>query len=248
MTRYSLDREVHGHNRDCEPADSPLSTTARRRGVARRIGLAGKLEALLWTVAALALGAASFGYADAALYQRRHADVDFTLTRSEPADAPAHRAFTAVAAPDGTPIARLTIPRLGLEAVVAEGTERSTLRHAVGRLPKSGLPGEVGNIALAAHRDTFFRPLENIQNGDELVLESAAGRDSYFVEWTSVVEPDDMTVVADTDYPAITLITCYPFRYVGDAPQRFVVRARRAESTPSSPQVGAAPAAGASRG
>jgi sortase A len=200
--------------------------------------LAVKAERASWILCALALGAATFGWADGALYQRRHLGSDFAAVVEAGARSPDAAAFS-----PGTPIARLAIPRLELEAVVAEGTAPTILRRAIGRLASSDVPGGPGNIALAAHRDTFFRPLEGIERGDLVVLESAAGRDSYVVEWISVVEPEEVAVAGSTSYPALTLITCYPFRYVGTAPRRFVVRARRLED-PSASRAAAAPPVG----
>jgi sortase A len=100
----------------------------------------------------------------------------------------------------------------------------------LGHLPESARPGEDGNIALAGHRDTFFRFLEQVPVGEEFVLESAAGRESYRVEWAVVVEPEQVELVRDAGYPALTLVTCYPFRYVGRAPYRYVIRARRVDA------------------
>jgi sortase A len=101
------------------------------------------------------------------------------------------------------------------------------LRRALGHLPRSARPGEDGNIVLAGHRDTFFRALEGVQVGEELQLDSAAGRDHYRVEWAAVVEPRQIAITQPSGYPALTLVTCYPFHYIGSAPYRFVVRARR---------------------
>lgn len=237
------DRSVDG---DVKLASSLSATPTRaRRRFSRHV------EVALWLVAATALGAAGFGYADAALYQSRHADLTFEpvvgATDSPQAMGGAQTTTHALPLAPGMPIARLEVPRLELSAVVAEGITSGTLRRAVGRLPGSALPGASGNVALAAHRDTFFRPLEGIQLGDEVILESASGRDSYRVEWTKIVEPDDVSVVGATDYPALTLVTCYPFYFVGDAPQRFVVRARRVDPATGSRPASTTPAAGAPR-
>lgn len=132
-----------------------------------------------------------------------------------------------VPAGEGEPLARILVPRFDLSAVVAEGTGSRVLQRAVGHLATSAPPGGDGNVVLAAHRDTFFRPLEHILPGDEVVLESPAGRHLYRVEWTRVVEPTATHVAEDAGYPALTLVTCYPFRWVGTAPLRFIVRARR---------------------
>jgi sortase A len=126
----------------------------------------------------------------------------------------------------GTPLARLSIPRLELAAAVAEGTSERVLQRAIGHLARSAPPGSAGHVVLAAHRDTYFRPLEHIRKGDAIELDTATGRTTYEVEWFGVVGPSDIWVLEDTDHAAVTLITCYPFRYIGDAPHRFVVRAR----------------------
>ena len=126
----------------------------------------------------------------------------------------------------GTALAQLSVPRLGLAVVVAEGTSEQVLRRAVGRLSTGALPGEEGNLVLAGHRDTFFRPLREIEVGDRVTVERGAATDVYVVEWTRVVSPQTIEVAADAGYPALTLVTCYPFNYIGRAPERFVVRAR----------------------
>lgn len=111
-------------------------------------------------------------------------------------------------------------------AVVLEGDDDAVLKRAVGHLPDTPLPWEAGNSALAGHRDTFFRGLRHIRTGDLVRLETPAGSFEYEVAETRVVEPDALEVLAPTPERVLTLITCYPFTFVGAAPQRFVVRAR----------------------
>ncbi len=127
-------------------------------------------------------------------------------------------------------VGRLEIPRVHLSAVVVEGDDDATLEKAVGHLPDTAMPWEGGNSALAGHRDTFFRPLQHVQAGDEIRLTSPRGTLVYRVEDTRVVNPDDIGVVAPTPRPVLTLVTCYPFYYVGSAPKRYVVRAARVPS------------------
>ena len=134
----------------------------------------------------------------------------------------------AVEISEGSVVCRLRIPRVGVEAVVAEGVSERVLRRAIGHLPGSPLPGRVGNVVLAGHRDTFVRNLEGIRVGDAIHVDSGAGTDLYLVEWIRVVAPSEVAVLASTEDPALTLVTCYPFRYIGAAPSRFVVRARHA--------------------
>ena len=125
------------------------------------------------------------------------------------------------------PIGRLDIPRIGLSVVVAEGDDEQTLNVAVGHLPDTPLPWQKGNTALAGHRDTFFRPLRRIQAGDEIRFATRRGTFRYRVMRHTVVEPDELWVLDASSAAALTLITCYPFDYVGPAPRRFIVHAER---------------------
>jgi sortase A len=129
------------------------------------------------------------------------------------------------------PIGRLEIPRLGLSAVVMEGDDEHTLNVAVGHLPDTPLPWQEGNAALAGHRDTFFRPLRRLQDGDEIRLVTPRGTFRYRATRQVVVEPDELWVLNPSPAAALTLITCYPFDFVGPAPQRFVVHAERIVET-----------------
>jgi sortase A len=122
-------------------------------------------------------------------------------------------------------VGRIEIPRLRVSAIIKTGTDARTLQLAVGHIPGTALPGERGNVGLAAHRDTFFRRLRDIQSDDEIRLTTPEGTYTYRVARTDVVDPHDVWVLDPMDHPALTLVTCYPFSYVGDAPQRFIVRA-----------------------
>jgi len=136
-------------------------------------------------------------------------------------------------------IGRLRIPRLSLAVMVREGAESSTLRRAVGHIPGTALPGKDGNVALAGHRDTFFRPLRNIRKDDAIDLETENGTFRYLVQSTKIVGPRDVGVLATAKEKTLTLVTCYPFYYVGSAPKRFIVRAveiPREGAQPASPQ------------
>ena len=126
----------------------------------------------------------------------------------------------------GELIGRIDIPRLNLSAAIAEGDDDKTLGKAVGHLPDTPLPWHRrGNVAVAAHRDGLFRPLEKIQIGDDVRVVTARGEYRYHVTKTHIVDPDDVWVIAPTATPTITLITCYPFSFVGNAPRRFIVQA-----------------------
>ncbi|MBI4447051.1 MAG: class D sortase [Acidobacteria bacterium] len=124
------------------------------------------------------------------------------------------------------PMTQLQVERLGVKAPVEPGVQEDVLRRGVGHIPGTSWPGESGNIGLAAHRDTFFRPLKDIRKNDRIVLRTPQREIEYRVEWTSVVNPDDTHVLEPSGHNALTLVTCYPFYYIGKAPQRFVVRAR----------------------
>lgn len=126
-------------------------------------------------------------------------------------------------------IGRLEIPRLELTAMVMEGTGRTTLRRAAGHIPGTALPGQTGNVGISAHRDTFFRPLRKIKLGDSLEMATRNGAYRYRVVSTRIVRPSDVSVLAAGDSEAVTLVTCYPFYFVGPAPFRFIVRAERVQ-------------------
>jgi sortase A len=126
---------------------------------------------------------------------------------------------------EGDPIGILEVPRLGVSVAVVEGDTDAVLQRAVGHLPDTALPWEEGNSALAAHRDTYFRPLHHVEPGDLVRLTTVAGTFEYRVTETLVVDPHDLWVIDPTPERTLTLITCHPFTYVGPAPQRFIVRA-----------------------
>jgi sortase A len=127
--------------------------------------------------------------------------------------------------PDHQLVGRLEIPRLKLSVMVVDGDDPATLKTAAGHLPDTPLPWEFGNSAVAAHRDSFFRPLADIKLSDRLIVTTPHGTFAYVVSKVRIVEPDDVSVLAQTGRSSLTLVTCYPFTYVGRAPKRFVVRA-----------------------
>jgi LPXTG-site transpeptidase (sortase) family protein len=127
----------------------------------------------------------------------------------------------------GTPIGMIEIPRLGLSSVVLEGDDAAALLLGVGHLADTPLPWHGGNSVLAAHRDTFFRPLAGIRRNDVIRFSTADAEFEYVVKETMIVDPTDVEVLDPTTTATLTLITCYPFDYVGPAPSRFIVRAER---------------------
>jgi sortase A len=124
-------------------------------------------------------------------------------------------------------IGRISIPRLHLSAMVREGIDRKTLKLAIGHIPATALPGQAGNVGVAGHRDTFFRGLKDLRTGDEIQFSTLNGDFQYEVEWLVIVDPDNSGALAPSSDNLLTMVTCYPFYYVGAAPKRFVVRARQ---------------------
>jgi sortase A len=140
-------------------------------------------------------------------------------------------AKTSVAiAAENLPLGRIEIASVGLTAMIEEGTGRQTLQRGVGHIPGTSLLGQSGNIGLAGHRDTFFRKLRNIHEGDEITLTTLAGTFVYRVDLISIVEPKDSEVLRDSGENLLTMVTCYPFSYVGPSPKRFIVRARQVKT------------------
>jgi sortase A len=187
-----------------------------------------RLERLLLVVALLSLGYYTYVSAEAYLYQSYELRELDAILQSAPAapppSTPVTRRRAAISA--GSTIGRIEIPRLGVSAIVRAGSDARTLRLAVGHIPGTAYPGDPGNVGLAGHRDTFFRKLRNIRPDDIIRITTVDGTYSYRVERTVVVNPADVWVLDPVDRDVLTLITCYPFTYVGSAPQRFVVRAQ----------------------
>ena len=138
-------------------------------------------------------------------------------------------------------IGEMKIPRLELKTVVVQGESPKTLRRAVGHILETALPGEPGNVALAGHRDSIFRPLRGIQLGDAITIKTLDGEFVYQVESTEVVLPSDVQVLQPSKENTLTLITCFPFYYVGAAPKRFIVRARQTGRLPAQPPIAEVP-------
>jgi sortase A len=156
--------------------------------------------------------------------------VDQTLNTAVAAPARPEPDVGSAAIHPGDPIGELAVPRLHLSAVIVEGDDEASLKVAVGHLPDTPLPWQRGNTAFAAHRDSFFRPLKGIKTGDIVQVSTQRGTLEYRVRETMVVNPEDVWVLDPTEGQTLTLITCYPFSYVGHAPKRFIVRAERSTS------------------
>ena len=174
------------------------------------------MEWLLLGIAIGCLGTYAFETVEARRFQAKHAAAFARLVR---ADAAVKEVRT------GGLVGMLDVPRLNLSTPVIEGDDDRTLTRAVGHLPDTPLPWEDGNSALAGHRDGLFRPLKDIQVGDEIRFRTSRAELRYRVTETAIVDPDDVSVLEARARNALTLITCYPFYFVGNAPQRFIVHA-----------------------
>jgi sortase A len=126
----------------------------------------------------------------------------------------------------GDIVGRLSIPRLNVRTMVREGVGERTLSLALGHIPSTALPGHPGNIGIAGHRDTLFRGLRNVAVNDEITFETPRATYVYRVEATQIVKPEDVQVLDPGPTRELTLVTCYPFEYVGSAPDRFIVKAQ----------------------
>ena len=193
-----------------------------------------------WSQAALlAGGVAMLGYcafvvADGWIFQKQERrQLEELLQARKQANTTAGPTAPAASAGATPPVAahgligRIDIPRLSLSVIVIEGTSGTTLRRAVGHIRGTALPGAPGNIGISGHRDTYFRPLRNIRQDDIITLTTVLGEFRYRVVSTKIVSPSDVAVLRASGNEVLTLVTCYPFFFVGAAPSRFIVRAER---------------------
>jgi LPXTG-site transpeptidase (sortase) family protein len=189
--------------------------------------------ALLWLERVLfAVGAALAVWCAVVLIEARFTNSlpiapEQSWSRSLPGDDGANplRSSSRPTPPRGTVLARLEAPTLQLSANVLEGSDDRTLRRGAGHIEDTALPGEPGNVAIAGHRDTIFRALRRASVGDPLDLHTSDRVLHYRVTRTLVVDPDDVYVLDSTPQPTLTLVTCYPFEFIGHAPKRFIVQA-----------------------
>jgi len=181
------------------------------------------LQRSLFLAGLLAIGYCALVVLDTWWFQHHEERRLESLLRAVPATS---TPTVAAIGPDGL-IGRIEIPRLDVSVVVVEGTDRRVLRRAAGHIVGTSLPGQLGNVGISAHRDTFFRPLRNIQRGDVVTVTTLGGVYGYRVVSTQVVNPGAVSVLEPDGDEVLTLVTCYPFYFVGPAPQRFIVRAQR---------------------
>jgi sortase A len=187
------------------------------------------IERVFWFIAAVAFAIYGLSIVETRLYQL-YLDWQFTEALQPPplvipSGVSAAAAVGKTKPGQGEPLGRLEIPSIELSAMVAEGVASSTLRRGVGHVPGTALPGGRGNVGLSAHRDTFFRHLGELQKGDVISITTVEGTFDYIIESSRVVDADESAALRDIGRPTLTLVTCYPFHYVGPAPKRFVVHA-----------------------
>jgi len=207
------------------------------------------LERTLLLVAIVCLGGWGWAWLDAKYTQAHDSQIlDEALSNASGGDGAqetdrldtfqpaAHKANAQPEAPprrqlaEGSLFGRIAIPRLDVSTIVLEGVGAATLRRGAGHIPETAIPGDHGNVGIAAHRDSFFRGLKDVRKNDIVRLETLEGTFRYRVDWTRIVTPDATEVLDDTGDAELTLVTCYPFYYVGSAPKRFIVRAVRVVS------------------
>ncbi len=182
-----------------------------------------RLQHCLWVIGFLVLGYCGMSWMTARFHQSiGNLELDHLLTSKVPGVQPPTERWGAP--PHGGLVGRVEIPRLRLSAVIFEGTDEPVLSQGVGHLTGSALPGPAGNVVLAGHRDSFFRALRNIRAGDTVKVTTTHGSRSYTIETTRIIKPTEVSVLEPTRVPTLTLVTCYPFYYVGHAPERFIVR------------------------
>lgn len=175
---------------------------------------------LEWLLVGIGIGCLGFYAYETVEARRFQAEQAVAFARAARANAP-------VTVRTGGLLGMLDVPRLKLTAPVIEGDDDATLKRAAGHLPDTALPWEQGNTAIAGHRDGLFRPLKNIRVGDEIRFRSPRHEFRYRVTGTSIVQPDDLSVLRPRGPASLTLITCFPFYYVGNAPKRFIIHAER---------------------
>jgi len=189
------------------------------------------LERALIIIGLVCLGYFAYVSIETHLYQRlEDRELEALLSTAPPEPAPPAPSTPGpppkVKRPaQGSMVGRIEIPRLGVSAIIRAGSDAKTLRLAVGHIPGTALPGQIGNIGLAGHRDTFFRRLRDIRDADVIRVVTPTGTFAYKVDGTRVVTPKDTWVLNHTRKRTLTLVTCYPFTYVGSAPKRFIVHA-----------------------
>ena len=179
---------------------------------------------LLLIAGVLAVSYVALTLLDAKLYQEAAGNA---LERQIDAQEQHKEGLSRAVAEQGDVLGRIEIPRLGVMVAILEGTTSQTLRLGVGHIKGTALPGEPGNAGIAGHRDTYFRALKDIRAKDEIQIQTATGLSHYEVDRVQIVAPGDTGILAPSPGSDLTLVTCYPFHFIGAAPERFVVHAHR---------------------
>ena len=193
-----------------------MPASSRRLRTVLRIG-----EVFLGVVGVIALGLYGFLTWQTHIFQEREKEYLASLSKAYKGP----KSTLPPSTQSGHFIGQIDVPRIGISAIILEGNDSRTLRLGVGHIPGTALPGEPGNIGLAGHRDTFFRALRGIRPNDEIRLSTIRETYSYVVDWKKIVKPTATEVLDESDGRILTLVTCFPFYYVGSSPERFIVRA-----------------------
>jgi sortase A len=213
---------------------NPRGLVRKKRGRTGSLTLQGAFYFFL-AAGVVALGYAGYVVAEARAYQAiqrsKFESASQSQSQSQSQSEERHPAI------EGSAIGEVKIARLGLSVMFVQGDSPRILRRAVGHISKTALPGERGNVVLTAHRDSFFRPLRNIRQGDAITIETLGGEYQYQVDWTDVVSPSDVRVLEPSSENTLTLVTCFPFYYIGPAPKRFIVRAHQIGPLPTRPAI-----------
>ena len=181
------------------------------------------IQRVLFAFAFVAFAYCAYVMTESWIFQRQE---DRNLERLVVAHQTAVIDTSPVSEPGGL-IGRISVARLGVSVIVMEGTTGPTLRRAAGHISGTALPGQQGNVGIAAHRDTFFRPLRDIRKDDLITITTSKREFRYRFVSTQIVDPDDVSVLNSDGSDVLTLVTCYPFNFVGAAPNRFIVRAEQ---------------------
>jgi len=179
-------------------------------------------QRVLFACAIVLLGYCAYLTVESWMFQRQ-SKIDL-MNGTEP------KANTPAPIKAGDLLGRIDVERLGVSVAVVEGADFAELQHAAGHIAGTAFPGRKGNTAIAAHRDTFFWPLRNVRANDVIRVTTRNGIYRYRVVSTKIVKPDDVSILNSNGKEILTLVTCYPFYFVGSAPNRFIVRAERLHS------------------
>jgi sortase A len=201
-----------------------ISTTERERFAQRGQHFLRWTRRLFLITGSLALAYVALALLHAKHYQEA---ANNTLEQQIHAEEGHKIGLSRSAAKEGDVLGRIGIPRLGMRVAVLQGTTSQTLRLGVGHIDGTPLPGEPGNVGIAGHRDTFFRGLKDIRPSDEIQIQTATGLFRYQVDWVQIVVPGDTGILEPAAGSALTLVTCYPFHFIGSAPERYVVHAHK---------------------